>query len=35
LGDGAYGALIEEMCNPDITVDIFDANSKSNNMWYS
>lgn len=35
VGDGAYGAIIAEMCNPDITVDIFDAYGKSNNMWLS
>ena len=35
VGDGAYGAIISEMCKPDITVDIFDAFSKSNNFWLS
>ena len=35
VGDGAYGAIIAEMCRPDITVDIFDAYSKSNNLWLS
>lgn len=35
MGDGAYGAIIGEMCNPDITMDIFDSYSKSNNMWFS
>jgi hypothetical protein len=35
VGDGAYGALISEMCTPDITFDIFDSFSKSNNMWLS
>lgn len=35
VGDGAYGAIISEMCTPDITVDIFDAYGKSNNMWLS
>ena len=35
VGDGAYGAIISEMCTPDITLDIFDAYSKSNNMWLS
>ena len=35
LGDGAYGAVISQFCKPDITVDIFDTYSKSNNMWLS
>lgn len=35
VGDGAYGAIIGEMCTPDITMDIFDAYAKSNNMWLS
>jgi hypothetical protein len=35
VGDGAYGAIIGEMCHPDITVDIFAKYSKSNNMWLS
>jgi len=35
VGDGAYGAIISEMCTPDITMDIFEAYSKSNNMWLS
>jgi hypothetical protein len=35
LGDGAYGALISEMCHPDATIDIFDSYSKMNNFWVS
>lgn len=35
MGDGAYGAIISEMCNPDATMDIFDSYSKSNNFWLS
>lgn len=35
VGDGAYGALIEEMCRPDVTMDIFMTFSKSNNFWVS
>ena len=35
VGDGAYGAIISEMCNPDITMNIFDTFSKSNNFWLS
>lgn len=35
VGDGAYGALISEMCNPDVTLDIFASFSKSNNFWMS
>ncbi len=33
LGDGAYGAIISQMCKPDVTVDIFDAFAKKNNFW--
>lgn len=35
MGDGAYGALKEELCRPDITVDIFDAFGSNNNFWIS
>lgn len=35
VGDGAYGALISEMCTPDASMDIFDSFSKSNNFWLS
>lgn len=35
MGDGAYGAIASEMCRPDITVDLFDAWSTDNNMWFS
>ena len=37
VGDGAYGAILDlpGHCTPDITVDIFDAFGKSNNMWLS
>jgi hypothetical protein len=33
MGDGAYGAIISEMCKPDVTMDIFDAYAKKNNFW--
>jgi hypothetical protein len=35
VGDGAYGALISEMCNPDASLGIFETFSKSNNFWLS
>jgi hypothetical protein len=35
VGDGAYGALISEMCHPDASLGIFETFSKSNNFWYS
>jgi hypothetical protein len=33
MGDGAYGAIISEMCKPDVTMEIFDAYAKMNNFW--
>ena len=35
LGDGAFGAITSEFCKPDITIDIFDSFTRSNNMWLS
>ncbi len=35
LGDGAYGAIIQEFCKPDITLDIFKTHGKLNNFWLS
>lgn len=35
VGDGAYGALISELCHPDASLGIFETFSKSNNFWSS
>ncbi len=35
VGDGAYGAIISEMCHPDASLGIFETFAKTNNFWLS
>lgn len=35
VGDGAYGAIISEMCHPDVSLGIFETFAKTNNFWLS
>lgn len=35
VGDGSFGAIVDEMCKPDSTVNIFEKALNQNNFWLS
>lgn len=35
VGDGAFGAIPDEICKPDKTIPIFEKTNLQNNFWIS